>query len=600
MKKKLLSIMTVLLVISGAQNMSAQTDVTAQYLQNPDFEGAYEVQTYPKDDRAIYEPEGWTVTLDPLNENDMSILKTTDLAAGTFGGFTVNDEATRGEQTYWFRYRWGAKQTLKLSQSIENLPAGVYRLTADVLNYGGDYNQTTMLYAGQYAQSRASVSTSKGDDWNTVSCDFYVEETGNVEVGFSATNSDAAVERIFAVDNFKLYRLDAEEPTVDTPVDMTGCIVNPCFDSKNTNGWTSTTGAQNRTIASNKGGAITGYFYENWNGQAYSGTIEQTVNNLPLGVYTLRLAAFRVGGSGNTYAFANEDMTLITTEDGAWYEVETKVTDGTLTFGVKSVDGGCNWTGVDNAILTYKGAGLAFYIDQLTQLRETAANLKNSENAMSSVCRSALEEALSATESVEEKVEALNEAILLLSKAINAANTSIANYMIFSNGTIATDALDNWSCTTGNTFHINTWSNEGETDGSNMITPFLENWVGSGSLLNNGTIAYTLEKMEPGCIYTVTALVRVLNEGGAATTGLSMFANGTKNEITEGEACDKGFYGVYSITGTVDENGVLQFGFEVQDATFNWLAIKDVTIAPYATPVAYDFVPTVNPEEGVV
>ncbi len=600
MKKELLSIMAVFLAIGSAQTMSAQTDVTAQYLQNPDFEGTYEVQTNPSSDRAIYKPEGWTVTLNPVNENDMSILKTTDLASNNFtGGFTVNDEATRGEQTYWFRYRWGAKQTLKLSQSIENLPAGMYRLTADVVNYSQNYNYTVMIYAGQYAQSRAAVSTSKGDNWNTVSCDFYVEEDGDIEVGFSATNGEAA-ERIFGVDNFKLYRLEAEEPTVDNPVDMTGYIVNPCFDFGSLDGWTSTTGAQNRTIAQNKGGAITGKFYENWNGSPYSGTIEQTINNLPLGVYTLRLAAFRSGGSGNTYVFANEDMTLITTDDGAWYEVETNVTDGTLTFGVKSVDNGCNWTGVDNASLTYKGASLAFYTDQLAQLRETATNLKNSENAMSSLCRSALEEALAATESVEENVEALNAAILLLSKVINAANTSIASYMIFSNGTIATDVLDNWNCTTGNTFHINTWSKEGETDGSNMVTPFLENWVGNGNLLNNGIITYTLENMEPGMEYTATALVRVLNENGEATTGLSMFANAESLVIEGGEACNKGFYGTYSVSGIVGEDGVLKLGFEIQNATFNWVAIKNLTVAPSVVPVVYDLIPTNDPADGSV
>lgn len=107
MKKRLLSMAALLAVSASMATLSAQTDVTAQYLTNPDFEGTYEEQTRPKNDRAIYKPEGWTVSLDPLNENDLSILKTSDLASSSFGGFTVNDEATRGAQTYWFRYRWG-------------------------------------------------------------------------------------------------------------------------------------------------------------------------------------------------------------------------------------------------------------------------------------------------------------------------------------------------------------------------------------------------------------------------------------------------------------------------------------------------------------
>ena len=350
MKKKLLSILSVLFVMGSMQGVSAQTDVTATYLQNPDFEGEYAVQTNPQEDRAIYAPTGWTVELTNLDKNDISVLKSTDLASNSFGGFTLNAEE-RGEQTYWVRYRWGSNQVLKISQVLANLPAGVYSLTADVLNYSTDYNYTVMIYAGEHAQTRATVSTTKGDNWNTLSCNFYVENDGDIEIGFSATNP-TAVERILAVDNFKLYKLDAEKPNAENSVSMTGRIVNPCFDV-NIDGWTSTTGAQNKARATNKSGDITGGFYENWNGSAYSGTMEQTITNLPNGKYTVRLAAFREGGTGNAYVFANDAMTLIKTDNGVYYEVATTVSDGKLTFGLKSVDGGCNWGGVDNVSLTY-------------------------------------------------------------------------------------------------------------------------------------------------------------------------------------------------------------------------------------------------------
>ena len=418
--------MAALLAVSASMaTLSAQTDVTAQYLTNPDFEGTYEEQTRPKNDRAIYKPEGWTVSLDPLNENDLSILKTSDLASSSFGGFTVNDEATRGAQTYWFRYRWGSNQTLKLSQNIENLPSGVYRLTADVLSYCADINyNAVMIYAGSYAQTRAAVSTSKGDNWNTLSCDFYVENDGNVEIGFSATNP-AAVERIFAVDNFKLYKLDAETPSPEFPVSMNGYILNPCFDS-NTNGWTSTTGAQNRTLAHNKGGAITGNFYENWNPGAYSGTIEQTITNLPLGVYTIKLAAFRDGGTGNVYAFANGDMTSVTTIDGEWYEVTTKVTDGSLTFGVKSVDGGCNWMGVDNASLMYKGIDLDLLKEALASALKTAKEFD--QTLLNTYAKTQLNAAISAAENVKEEEKPLKTATQNLIDCIAYANSVAAVY----------------------------------------------------------------------------------------------------------------------------------------------------------------------------
>ncbi len=598
MKKKLLSILSVLFVMGSMQGVSAQTDVTATYLQNPDFEGEYAVQTNPQEDRAIYAPTGWTVELTNLDRNDISVLKSTDLASNSFGGFTLNAEE-RGEQTYWVRYRWGSNQVLKISQVLANLPAGVYCLTADVLNYSTDYNYTVMIYAGEHAQTRATVSTTKGDNWNTLSCNFYVENDGDIEIGFSATNP-TAVERILAVDNFKLYKLDAEKPNAENSVSMTGCIVNPCFDV-NIDGWTSTTGAQNKARATNKSGDITGGFYENWNGDPYSGTMEQTITNLPNGKYTVRLAAFREGGTGNAYVFANDAMTLIKTDNGVYYEVATTVSDGKLTFGLKSVDGGCNWGGVDNVSLTYSGVDLTALVEQLATIREAATTLKASEQVMSSLCRAGLENALAATENVAEEETALFTAISTVSSAIDAANKSIANNAIFASGSVASNSIENWTYTGDNIWHVNTWSTEGNSDGSNMTTPFLEVWRGAGTNLSNGSVFYTLEGMEPGTEYTATALVRVLNEKGTATTGLSMFANDAKQVIEGGEACDKGFYTTSSVTGVVGEDGVLKFGFDIADATFNWIAFKNITIAPKKVETVYDLVPTeIVPAEGEV
>ena len=55
-----------------------------------------------------------------------------------------------------------------------------------------------------------------------------------------------------------------------------------------------------------------------------------------------------------------------------------------------------------------------------------------------------------------------------------------------------------WTSTTGNTFQVNTWSTEGITDGSGMITPFFENWLNKGGRLGNGEIYYTLSECKKG------------------------------------------------------------------------------------------------------
>ena len=42
---------------------NAQTDVTSTYITNADLEEEYAVFSNPNSDRAIYQPNGWTVVL---------------------------------------------------------------------------------------------------------------------------------------------------------------------------------------------------------------------------------------------------------------------------------------------------------------------------------------------------------------------------------------------------------------------------------------------------------------------------------------------------------------------------------------------------------
>lgn len=346
--------MAVLLMAgAGMVTMSAE-DVTTTYLENPGFEGTYEAGDFAvRNDRAIYVPEGWSVSLDKLDENDMVILKTEDKAANNFSDFFTVNADSRGAQTFWTRLRWGSGQTMKLSQTTKAaLPAGVYRLSAEVLKYSTNVNTTMALYAGNKAMSMVPTSASKNDNaWTTASVNFYVENEEPVELGLIVKNYEA-VEQIYAIDNLKLEKI-ADAPSAETPVSMTGLIINPCFDTNTTEGWTYTTGSQNHVIANNKSGDIYGHFFENWNGSAFSGAIEQTIKDLPAGKYRVKLAAFRAGGTGNVVVFANDGETSVTSEDGTFYTAECLVADGTLTLGVKSIDGGCNWMGVDNASLEY-------------------------------------------------------------------------------------------------------------------------------------------------------------------------------------------------------------------------------------------------------
>lgn len=143
-------------------------------------------------------------------------------------------------------------------------------------------------------------------------------------------------------------------------------------------------------------------------------------------------------------------------------------------------------------------------------------------------------------------------------------------------------ALGGWNIEGGNTFEVNTWSTEGETDGSGMTTPFIQDWVGSGTNAANATISHTVSHLIPG-IYEVSGLIRVLNEagGGITPSGATLFANEGTTDACAGSPCKKdgkdlyGVYGTYTVKGTVGTDGVLTFGIKVANANFNWVSFKN-------------------------
>ena len=207
---KLKSLMALAIALLCSAGAWAQTDVTSTYITNADFEGTYSVFVKPKSDRAIYQPDGWTVTRTGSDTNDMTILKSSDLASNNFTAFTVNDATSRGEQTYWTRLRWANNTGLKLSQT-KTLQAGNYKLTASVINYNQNTgNNKTEIFAGSNKVA-ASSSNTKGDGagWKTLTVNFTLETATEMEIGFQITHAtETNGEQIVGVDNFKLVYTD--------------------------------------------------------------------------------------------------------------------------------------------------------------------------------------------------------------------------------------------------------------------------------------------------------------------------------------------------------------------------------------------------------
>ena len=179
-----------------------------------------------------------------------------------------------------------------------------------------------------------------------------------------------------------------------------------------------------------------------------------------------------------------------------------------------------------------------------------------------------------------------------LAAAITAAQTSVNEYAIIDAGIVPTNNTAGWAISTTNgALACNNWSTEGNSDGSVMTTPFIQDWVASGTPLAGGNaggkLYYSFTDLTPGETYVVTARVRVFNESGTGVTGATYFVGDNSKPLDEtfsspcvGDFATKGRFAVLSCAGTVDANGDLQFGIELaSDSPINWMSIKDVAIA---------------------
>ena len=172
----------------------------------------------------------------------------------------------------------------------------------------------------------------------------------------------------------------------------------------------------------------------------------------------------------------------------------------------------------------------------------------------------------------------------VLKAALATTKASINSYKILETGIIPDDKLDGWTCTNSNTFHINTWSGEGNSDGSNMKTPFIENWCNKNDgYLGTGEIFYSLPGLDPG-IYQFSALIRAYSEAGNAPTGASLFAGNREKEFATGKNFEyngmKGIYDTYTMATEVGEDGIFRFGIKIaEDRNFNWMAFKNCKVA---------------------
>jgi len=188
--------------ICQLQGIEYQQQEIPSALQNGDFEGKYTPMqgSGVSADRAIYQPEGWTIDYSSPNENDLSALKEGDLYFSNFFASCPNVSAD-SKQTYWVRQKWGTS-TITLKQQLR-LPEGKYTLSADVWKngLGGDAIISVQTEGGNILKA---PSLENKEAWQQTSLVFESNGKAATTVMLSAMHNDNGSEKVIGFDNVSI------------------------------------------------------------------------------------------------------------------------------------------------------------------------------------------------------------------------------------------------------------------------------------------------------------------------------------------------------------------------------------------------------------
>ena len=336
--------------------------------------------------------------------------------------------------------------------------------------------------------------------------------------------------------------------------------------------------------------------------------------------------------------------------------VKAVVSDGSLTIGAVGsnndaersyIEGGVWWYKVDNFRLTYLG--------DVVSDEEAAAILASvPSGAMNSSVKDVLDDAVSAfeeshtTSNYQALQVAINNANTSISAYANAKNAidaakaiqentnvvtaaAAATYALavtsaetsYNNGTWTNEEANNAGTTLGvsltgwhgnasgaagvymesawdnapnfGDYYINTWSTEGENDGSDFKVPFFEYWTSDANSLGAKTLTATVEGLIPNGAYSVSAWVRVHQ-----TDNQTKVAKGITLQVGDGAAIDvtggtqvgtTPFYlGTFTAAGFADGEGNLKVKFNVAaNSNISWLSFKNAKYGDAAVATAEDY-----------
>lgn len=619
--------MASLLLAIGGGNAVAQTDVTDTYLKNAGFESSpiFDGSNLGADKNAnatatsgstlascgspnVYNISDWT-TITDSKENyarTFTMPYNTTLyvkSSKTNGGQKVvspknESSVTEGNKSLLFvEANWCPNVTLGVKQT-STLPTGVYKLVFDACATTNLDNGKS-LCGVKYGDLSIYKWPSELNKWTKLEIIFYVAIKTSVDFSMGYLKSASAGgdrSPFLFVDNLKLYKLSE---TALTSKDVTDKITNPNADTDK--GW-------NKTGGINGGNGFDGEkgFFEpsNWGSSSWEGSLYQTINNIPNGIYNLKTAIqsedgvislLVANGSVSEKAPANGTSKGTIQSDGSvveegqgvggWNYAQTSVlvTDGTLKIGAWSAAfAEHKWTNIDNFTLSYLEGSEIYAVQKLlsNKIDEAQAMIDGSEYKGTEALKAKITEANSklykaSISELESTKTALQVAInnLLISNATLEKPAAIT----IKNPDMAT--TDGWTGA-GKFGH----PTDNENPGSNVTRPYFETWV---SVPNHQT-AKSFSQIVKGCpagAYelkaAVTATYQVAGNDIHNNNGVYLYIKDGE-KVTKTPCKTGGTAQYFSVVVDHEAEGDLEIGLQIDETTgVNWVAFDNFSLNCY-------------------
>ena len=522
---------------------------------------------------------------------------------GTNGGQQVvspknESSVTEGNKSLLFvETNWCPNVTLGVKQTA-TLPTGVYKLTFDALATTNLDNGKS-LCGVKYGNLSIYKWPSELNKWTKLEIIFNVATETNVDFSMGylkSANAGGGSSPFLFVDNIKLYKISE---TALTSKDVTDKITNPNADTDK--GWTKTGGINGGNGFDGKKG-----FFEpsNWGSSSWEGSLYQTINNIPNGIYNLKTAIQSEDGvisllvangsvsekapaNGTTKGTIKSDGSVVEEGQGVggWNYAQTSVlvTDRTLKIGAWSAAfAEHKWTNIDNFTLSYLEGSDVYAAQKLLsdKIDEAQAMIDGGEYKGTEALQAKITEANSklykaSISELESTKTALQVAMnnLLVSNATLDKSVSIT----ITNPDMAT--TDGW--TGADKFGHPT---NNENPGSNVTRPYFETWVSVPNHQTAKSFSQIVKDCPAGAYElkaAVTATYQVAGNDIHNNNGVYLYIkDGEKVTKTPCKTGDAAQY--FSVVVNHEVEGDLEIGLQIDETTgVNWIAFDNFSLNCY-------------------